>query len=337
VTEPPETVRNVSSKLEPTAPEPIAEASASSRVKDCVNKCRHFLIVGDKDQGKSALGYSILEAHHENTTRPCFVYRPPKPQLLPKWITPIANLDELPQGAVCLIDEASKDFDQYSYRNSWNRQLAEKLQIARHKDQSIILVYQTTKRANSNLLYPIDVYLLKKPTVFQRLEERALIQNAYRQIQGTIQKNEYYWLDGDVLEKGTFTKPPWYTEELSKAYSGSPPQGSQRPVTPVRSAPETQKFIQPQPVSVQSRFRSKANGPIQPSLVTKIAKISNHLPVHATEKAGTSFDPAGLILVAIVGMFGLISLLRDAWGIAIVCLLLAAIGLLFSHSHFDRR
>ena len=212
-----ETAPNVSSNLESPTLEPTAGEMGGSRVKEHVDKCTHFLIVGDKDQGKSALAYSILEAHHESTARPCFVYRPPKPQLLPGWITPINNLEQLPWDAVCLIDEASSEFDQYSNRNLSNRSLAEKLQIARHKHQSVILVYQTSKRANRNLLYPIDIYLLKKPSLFQLPEERALIRNAYRQIQGKILKNEYYWLDGDGLEKGTFTKPAWYTGELSKA------------------------------------------------------------------------------------------------------------------------
>jgi hypothetical protein len=313
--------------------------SLPSLIHDCLNKCKHYFLVGDKDQGKSSLSCAILQEHYNHTKRPCFMYQPPKPELLPNWVTPITDLDKLPIGAVCVIDEASTEFSQYSNHTLSNRKLADKMQIARHRDQSIILICQTSKRLNRNLLYPIDVYLLKRPTLFQVPEERALIRKAYERIEEPIQVNEYYWMDQDRFEKGTFTKPTWYTPELSKAYSSSSPSVAPIP-QPQAATPNSRRFIQPQP---QSSFRPQPfktptfkntgvrsnRSPHPPSLVRT---IRNHLPSGPSR----SFDPAGLILVAIVGTFGLISLLRGAWGIAALCLPLALAGLFFSHSHFDR-
>ena len=48
------------------------------------------------------------------------------------------------------------------------------------------------------------------------------------------------------------------------------------------------------------------------------------------------FDPAGLFLVAVVGSFGSLCLLRHSWILGIPCVALAGLGLIASHSHFDR-
>lgn len=196
----------------------------SSKMFEHIEESRDFLIIGGKGKGKTALGCKILDAHHENTTRSCFVYKPPKPELFPDWITPTENLDELPQGAVCLIDEASMYFDQYSYRNSGNRQLAEIMRIGRQNNQTFVIIAHTSSIVNTNLILPMDVFLLKEPSQFQRFAERAMILQAYKAIKETIQKNEYYWLDSNTFEKESFSKPNWFTEELSNAYSNYRPE-----------------------------------------------------------------------------------------------------------------
>jgi hypothetical protein len=48
------------------------------------------------------------------------------------------------------------------------------------------------------------------------------------------------------------------------------------------------------------------------------------------------FDPARLLLVGIVGTVGFLSLLRHSWILGIPCVVLAALGLIASHRHFDR-
>ena len=51
---------------------------------------------------------------------------------------------------------------------------------------------------------------------------------------------------------------------------------------------------------------------------------------------GRLFEPAGLFLAAIVGIGGVFSLLKGAIPLAALCLPLAALGVVFSHRHFDR-
>ena len=48
------------------------------------------------------------------------------------------------------------------------------------------------------------------------------------------------------------------------------------------------------------------------------------------------FDPAGLLLVAIVGTVGFLSLLRHSWILGVPCVVIAGLGLIASHRHFDQ-
>jgi len=47
------------------------------------------------------------------------------------------------------------------------------------------------------------------------------------------------------------------------------------------------------------------------------------------------FDPAGLLLAGIVGSVGVISLLRQSWILGVLCVILATLGLIAPHRHFD--
>jgi len=192
---------------------PVAE-----RIRTVIQGSTHFLIVGKKEAGKTCLASFLLQGHFE-AGRLCFVYRPPRPELWPEWVKPIYGLTQLPENSVVLIDEAPlQGFNQFSYQKRGTLRLAEVMEVARHNNQSFIIISPNTPDLTKKLIYPVDVYLLKQPSPFQRLEERRIIKAAYEKIPGPIAQNEYYWLDGEIFEKATFTKPTWYSEDLSKAY-----------------------------------------------------------------------------------------------------------------------
>jgi len=274
---------------------PVAE-----RLRTVVHGSTHFLIIGKKESGKTCLASYLLEGHHE-AGRSCFVYRPPKPELWPEWVTPIYELTELPENSVVLIDEAPlQGFNQFSYQKRGTLRLAEIMEIARHNNQSLIIVSPNSPDLTRKLIYPVDVYLLKQPSPFQRLEERRIIKAAYEKIPDLIAKNEYYWLDGEIFEKATFTKPAWYSEELSKAYRNYTPSEHEAAANPAR------------------KFRTYFSEP---------SEAARRLPL----------DPSGILLSAIVGTAGVLTLLKGAWQIALPCLGLAGLGLFFSQRRFDRK
>jgi hypothetical protein len=171
------------------------------------------------------------------------------------------------------------------------------MEIARHNNQSLIIVSPNSPDLTRKLIYPVDVYLLKEPSPFQRLEERRIIKAAYEKILDHIAQTEYYWLDGEIFEKATFTKPAWYTEELSKAYRNFTPNEHGSAANPTRM------------------FR----------------------PHFSEANKKSPLDPSGIFLSAIVGTAGVLTLLKGAWQIALPCLGLAGLGLFFSQRRFDSK
>jgi hypothetical protein len=107
-------------------------------------------------------------------------------------------------------------------------------------------------------------------------------------------------LDGESFEKATFTKPAWYTEELSKAYRNFTPNEHESAANPTRM------------------FRTH---------FSESWEATRTLPL----------DPSGIFLSAIVGSVGVLTLLKGAWQIALPCLGLAGLGLFFSQRRFDRK
>jgi hypothetical protein len=151
-----------------------------------------------------------------------------------------------------------------------------------------------------------------------------------------IHKDEYYWLDSQILERETFTKPDWFTDALSTAYSGSTntsPQPQSQPKTapiPVRSSGGNQSFIQP--LKAKQPFKPKrSTGVSKPSLLAKLA----NRPLPSFPRAGSgTFDSAGLLIALVLGLIGLAGLVRGVWGIAVILLLVAGLCMLASHSRF---
>ena len=56
---------------------------------------------------------------------------------------------------------------------------------------------------------------------------------------------------------------------------------------------------------------------------------------HRETTPGRLFDPAGLLLVAVVGGAGVLLLLKHGWMLGLPLAALAAVGLAFSHRHFN--
>jgi energy-coupling factor transporter ATP-binding protein EcfA2 len=188
------------------------------RIDLITKESNHMIILGSRGAGKTSLGNYLLELH-KGANRKCYVLNHPKPKLLPKWIHNITKMEHLPENAVCLIDEP-EEFNQYSYQKRDNLYLKGIMTKARHKKQSFIFIALTTNFINKNFLYMINLWFFKKPTLFQREEERKIVRQSYSRIQEEIGTDEFYYMDDFEWAKGRFKIPEWYTEKLSKAYSG---------------------------------------------------------------------------------------------------------------------
>lgn len=192
------------------------EGQLKERLNEFIKTSAHYVIIGSRGEGKTALAFKLLELH--NNIKKCYIYKYPNPSILPKFIKNISKIEQLPLNSVLLIDECSNDFDQYSYSKRNNRYLRDLMITARHKNQSFIFVTTTTKFINLNFMYLIDAYFLKTPAMYQREEERKIIRKSYEQITETINKNEFWYMDNKLFLKGEFIKPVWFTDKLSKVY-----------------------------------------------------------------------------------------------------------------------
>ncbi len=197
----------------------------AERIRTSTAKSKCYIIVGAREQGKTALAYHLLE-HHKPTTRPCYVFRHPNPPSLPSWIENLTMFtDKLPIGAIIFCDEAHQFFSQYDNRKKTNRQLAFWLTTARHRHQSLILSTQNTRFINLNLMELVDVILIKKPGLMAEDEERPTIRRLINEFNvNQYDVTQFLWYDKDEALPGCFDKPTWFTDELSKSYAAFVPE-----------------------------------------------------------------------------------------------------------------
>ncbi|MCP3684416.1 MAG: hypothetical protein GY861_17190 [bacterium] len=191
--------------------------------KDSLNRSNVYIAVGGRGSGKSCLSYAMLEWHYMETDRPICVYKFPKPELLPKWIKNVNDLSTAPKGAVILIDEGGIEFSQFTSASKGSKDLANKLKVARHKDQSIIFISQSTDTLTKDVNRLVDCYLLRKPSTGQMYNEKPMIKKMYADC-GDRFKDPDMALRGffisDIGEMAKFDLPTFWTDAISKAYDG---------------------------------------------------------------------------------------------------------------------
>ena len=78
-----------------------------------------ILIIGRRRSGKSVLGYHICEKFHKEQPKlKVFSVCLPKEKrhLLPDWIIPIDNIEELPDNCVAIIDEGAMKYHSHKWQ-----------------------------------------------------------------------------------------------------------------------------------------------------------------------------------------------------------------------------
>lgn len=178
------------------------------------------------NSGKTALGFDWLNNHLKLTKRPLFTYKFPKPQLLPPFIKNIKELQDAPIGAVVFIDEAGIEFNQFSNGSKGSRNISDMIKVARHKDISLIINTQNSGTVTKDIRRLVDCFLLKAPSLTQKYEESPMLKRLYGLTEKffSVEKNRqkgYYIIDPDYIGPALSDLPPFWTEEMSKAYDGT--------------------------------------------------------------------------------------------------------------------
>ena len=196
------------------------------------------LIIGKRGSGKSASSYRILELFRFGP-KPYVVGVPAsKRHLLPNWISIVSTLEEVPEGAIAIVDEA---YIRYHARNSTaqeSKEMSKLLNLSRQREQTLIFVSQEARQIDINIASSASVFVFKDPGLLQlkfdrpELNQMAIkAREAFATISGDKRPWNYvYSLDTDLSGLVKNELPSFWTPGLSRIFAGE--------VTPVPDNPK---------------------------------------------------------------------------------------------------
>lgn len=214
-------------KSQPKTPSSYDEIKSVTEVKGSIENFNKHLekeskiiaIAGKRGSGKSALGFRLMENINVKG-RPCFVLGV-KQALLPVWIKTIDDINEVANNGVVLVDEGAISFGSRNSMSKQNKQLAELLAIARHKDLSLIFITQNTGMIDKNILNLCDTIILKEGSLLQEKMERSVMKDLYTTanlaLKDVDKKSCFYVFDGEFEGLASFVLPSFWSASVSKS------------------------------------------------------------------------------------------------------------------------
>jgi DNA helicase HerA-like ATPase len=179
------------------------------------------LIFGKRGSGKTALAFRLLENIYEKTNRKCFALGIQQ-TVMPKWISTVHSVEEVPNNSLVIIDEGALSFSSRDSMASKNKNLSKLLAIARHKDLSLFFITQNTGLIDKNILALADTLLIKEGSLLQLEMERPQIKKFYEKANKSFlkikgdKKSSTFIIDNDFEGVISHSLPSFWTDKLSK-------------------------------------------------------------------------------------------------------------------------
>jgi len=198
------------------------------------------LVLGGRRNGKSLLGYGIIEELHKVKHIPAYVFGLPssKHHLLPEHIKPILDLDLVPDGSALIVDEAYREFHSRMSMSARGKFIDTLIALSGQKKWKSIFISQQARRLDIGIVSGVDFILFKKPSLlqmqFDRSQFRKLLTKIHKLFQDfkapegltlkNYQKRCTYVFSEDFVGmiENSNVSPSWWSEEISKAYAGVP-------------------------------------------------------------------------------------------------------------------
>jgi len=126
-------------------------------------KSKIICVVGSRGSGKTATALFLGEKAEEEGghKRIYYVGEPEAKDIYPKYFVFLKSLDDIPNGAFALIDEAGIKYNARMFRTKDNMELTEKMVILRHKDITLVLLTQNLKLLDINIRRLADIIIYK--------------------------------------------------------------------------------------------------------------------------------------------------------------------------------
>ena len=187
------------------------------------------LIIGKRDAGKSALGNRLLELLRSQGA-PYVVGLPIEAQkLLPDWIGTAEHLEDVPTGAVVLLDESYLQLHARGSMTEAGRAIGNLINLSRQKRQTLIFIVQEARQLDVNIVSQVDVLAMKELSDLSQGFERPQFRKftdkaraAFATVQGDKRKCTWVYSEAANFEGMVKNElATFWNSRLSHAYGQS--------------------------------------------------------------------------------------------------------------------
>jgi hypothetical protein len=218
------------SKAEPIKALSQTQLPIDYRLAEVVHHPSIVLILGKRGSGKTAQGYRILELCRY-MAQPYVVGLPGGAQdLLPEWIGCAGKLEDVPNNAIGLVDEAYLSYHSRGTASARSKVMSQMINLSRQRSQSIIFISQEARQIDKNIASSASVVIFKELGMLQVEFDRTELNKFARRAQEHLLKltedrrkwSYVYSSDADFEGLVQSCLPTFWKSSLSRAFARGP-------------------------------------------------------------------------------------------------------------------